>query len=79
VFPVRYEVGVYIPEYGILHSHRSENLKSYLALTNWALKRRRNVFPVRYEVGFYNPVDGILHSHRSENHKSYLALADWAL
>jgi hypothetical protein len=26
-----------IPEDGILHSHRSENLKSYIALTGWAL------------------------------------------
>jgi hypothetical protein len=27
VFPVRYELGSYIPEDGILHSHRGENLK----------------------------------------------------
>jgi hypothetical protein len=26
-----------IPEGGILHSHRRENLKSYLALTGWIL------------------------------------------
>jgi hypothetical protein len=26
-----------IPEDGILHSHRHENLKSYIALTGWAL------------------------------------------
>jgi hypothetical protein len=26
-----------IPEYGILHSHRRENLKSYIALIDWAL------------------------------------------
>jgi hypothetical protein len=25
------------PEYGILHSHRRENLKSYITLTGWAL------------------------------------------
>jgi hypothetical protein len=31
VSPVRYEVGFYIPEDGVLHSHRHENLKSY----NW--------------------------------------------
>jgi hypothetical protein len=29
VSPVRYELGVYIPEDGILHSHRHENLKTY--------------------------------------------------
>jgi hypothetical protein len=27
--PLRYELGVYIPEDGILHSHRLENLKYY--------------------------------------------------
>jgi hypothetical protein len=26
-----------IPEDGILHSHRRENLKSYIALTGWAM------------------------------------------
>jgi hypothetical protein len=30
VSPVKYEVGFYIPEDGILHSHSRENLKSYL-------------------------------------------------
>jgi hypothetical protein len=29
VSPVRYELGFYIPEDGILHIHRRENLKSY--------------------------------------------------
>jgi hypothetical protein len=29
VSPVRYELGSYIPEDGIPHSHRKENLKSY--------------------------------------------------
>jgi hypothetical protein len=27
----------HIPEDGILHSHRRENLKCYIALTGWAL------------------------------------------
>jgi hypothetical protein len=27
----------YIPKYGILHSHRRENLKCYMSLTVWAL------------------------------------------
>jgi hypothetical protein len=74
VYLVRYELGFYIPEEDILHSHRSENLKSYIALTGWILQRRRNVSPVRYELGFYIPEDSILHSHRSENLKSYIAL-----
>jgi hypothetical protein len=28
--PVRYELGFYIPENGILYSHRRENLESYI-------------------------------------------------
>jgi hypothetical protein len=32
VSPVRYVVGFYIREDGILHSHRRENLKSYMNL-----------------------------------------------
>jgi hypothetical protein len=30
VFSVRYELGFYIPGDGILHSHRRQNLKSYI-------------------------------------------------
>jgi hypothetical protein len=37
VSPVKYERDVYIPEDGILHSHRRENLKSYIALAGWVL------------------------------------------
>jgi hypothetical protein len=37
VSPVKYELGVYIPEDGILHSHRRVNHKSYIALTGWAM------------------------------------------
>jgi hypothetical protein len=37
MFPLKYELGFYIPEYGILHSHSRENRKSYAALTGWAL------------------------------------------
>jgi hypothetical protein len=70
---VKYELGFYIPEDGILFSHRRENLKSHIALTDWVLWRKRNVFTVRYELG-YIPEDGILHSHRRENLKSYIAL-----
>jgi hypothetical protein len=72
VSPLRYELGFYIPEDGILHSHRRESFKSYIALTGWALQRRRNVPYVRYELGFYIPEDGILHSHRRENLRSYI-------
>jgi hypothetical protein len=55
------------PEDTILHSHRRENLKSYIALTGWALQWKRNVSPVKYELGVYIPEDAILHSHRREN------------
>jgi hypothetical protein len=37
VFPVRYELGSYIQEDGILHSYSREDLKSYIALIDWAL------------------------------------------
>jgi hypothetical protein len=36
-FPMRFELSFYIPEDGILHSHRHRNLTSYLALTGWPL------------------------------------------
>jgi hypothetical protein len=35
--PVRYELGSYIQKDAILHSHRREDLKSYIALTVWTL------------------------------------------
>jgi hypothetical protein len=54
--PVRYELGFYIPEDGILHSHRRENLESYIILTGWALQRKL-LSPVKYEQS---------HSHRRE-------------
>jgi hypothetical protein len=74
VSPAKYELGFNIPEDVILHSHRRENLKSYIALTGWSRQRRRNVSPVRYELGFYIPEDTILHHLRGENLKSYIAL-----
>jgi hypothetical protein len=76
---VKYELGFYIPEDAILHGHRRENLKSYVALTGWTLFWRRNVSPVKYELGFYTPEDDILHSHRRDNLKSYIALTGWTL
>jgi hypothetical protein len=38
VSPVKYEMGFYILEDNILHSHRRENLKSCIALTGWTLE-----------------------------------------
>jgi hypothetical protein len=37
----------YIPEDGILHGHRRENLICYIKLIGWALQWRRNVSPER--------------------------------
>jgi hypothetical protein len=37
MIPVRYELVFYVPEDGVLNSHRRENLKSYMALTGWTL------------------------------------------
>jgi hypothetical protein len=77
--PLRYELGSYIPEDGILHNHHRENLKPYIALTGWVLYRRRNVSPVRYELGSDIPEDGILHNHHREDLKPYIALTGWVL
>jgi hypothetical protein len=63
-----------IPEDVILRSHRRGNLKSCIALTGWALQRRRNVSPVKYELGLYIPEDAIFHNHCRENLKSYIAI-----
>jgi hypothetical protein len=35
--PVKYELDSYITEDVILHSHRSESVKSYVTLTGWAM------------------------------------------
>jgi hypothetical protein len=35
--PVKYELGFYILEDSVLHSHRRENLKSYIALIGLTL------------------------------------------
>jgi hypothetical protein len=72
VSSVKYELGFYIPEDDILHSHGRENLKSYIALTGWTLLQRRNVSSVKYELGFYIPEDDILHSHCREDLQSYM-------
>jgi hypothetical protein len=35
--PVGYELGFYILEDDIIHSHCRENLRCYIAFTGWAL------------------------------------------
>jgi hypothetical protein len=61
-----------IPDDGILHCHRRENLKSYRALTGWVLKQGHILSPVSYELGFYISEDGIPHSHIRKNIKCYI-------
>jgi hypothetical protein len=78
VSSVKYELG-YMLEDDILRSDCRENLKSYIALTGWTLKWRRNVSPVKYELGCYIPEDDVLHSHRLEYLKSYIVLTGWSL
>jgi hypothetical protein len=75
---VRYELGFYIPEQGILYSHGRENLKSYIAIHRLGSVAGKYVSPVRYELDFYIPED-ILQSHRRDNLKSYIALTGWVL
>jgi hypothetical protein len=48
--PVKYELGFYIPEDGILHSHRRQNLRSYGSLSDplafccrWSGRKRPTV------------------------------------
>jgi hypothetical protein len=72
VSPLKYELGFYTPDDGILHSHRRENLKAYIVLTGWT-------FHMKYDLGYYIPEDGILHSHRRVNLKSYMPLICWIL
>jgi hypothetical protein len=70
--PVKYELSFYIPEDDILRSPRRENVKSYITLNGWTVKRRRNVSSVKYELGYYISEDDILHSYRYETLKSYI-------
>jgi hypothetical protein len=69
--PVRYELVVYIPEDGILHSRRRENLNSYVALIDMAMYRSSNLSGVRYELIVDIPEDDLLHSPRRDSLQTY--------
>jgi hypothetical protein len=43
----------HIPEDDFLHSHRRENLKSYIALTGWDLLRRTNWVYISQKEAFF--------------------------
>jgi hypothetical protein len=45
VFPVRYNLGLYIPEDNIIHSNGRENLKSHISGTE--LRRHSQVEPTQ--------------------------------
>jgi hypothetical protein len=60
VSPVKYELGFYIPEDGILHSHCRENLKSYLVpLYGKVLVRVSAYFVSELPTGFHG-LSGLL-------------------
>jgi hypothetical protein len=50
----------HIPEDGILHSRRRENLKSYIALTGRVSVAEKYCVSSEVRTGFYIPEDGIL-------------------
>jgi hypothetical protein len=52
VSPVKYELGSYIPEDAILHSHCRENLKSYRA--NKTFNRYNDEVPVNADIRVYS-------------------------
>jgi hypothetical protein len=54
VFPMRYELGFHISEDDILHSHRRENLKSYIASYNhsWRKLIYTYKYTQRYQICF---------------------------
>jgi hypothetical protein len=61
VSPVKYELGFYIPEDGILYSHRRGNIKSYAVkgqfTTAWKMERQEIV------------LSSVLHTKKRENNK----------
>jgi hypothetical protein len=59
VSPVRYELGVYIPEDAILHSHCRENLKSYTCFVlNRSNFREKCLF--QHSRNFPSAVDAVI-------------------
>jgi hypothetical protein len=51
VSPVTHELGFYIPEDAILHSHLRENLKSYTELNIFTEHDFRDVFQMAEALG----------------------------
>jgi hypothetical protein len=57
---MRYELGSYIPEDYILHSHRRENLRSHLVLSNFKNVVISNYLEFWMMGNFRNPSDSDL-------------------
>jgi hypothetical protein len=75
---VKYELGFYIPEDDILHSHRRENLKSYKILyAGWNPCSDKS--PCRFpQARFYKVADKRTRDALGQSERSILALA-WAV
>jgi hypothetical protein len=67
---VKYELGFYIPEDGILHSHRRENLKSYcIYLARYARVSRLVGVPSAVWIGATAPLDLYLMTRNILNYR----------
>jgi hypothetical protein len=66
VSPVKYELGFYIPEDDILHSHRRENLKSYIleatSTTSVITKLAPVVTPLPLVTGKFADINQYVHN-----------------
>jgi hypothetical protein len=71
VSPAKYELGFYIPEVDILHSHRRESLKSYIALKGLGFVAETECVSCEVRAGALYPKVDILHSQLRDNIKSY--------
>jgi hypothetical protein len=56
VSPVKYELGFYIPEDAILHSHRRENLKSYIFQESLENQKKNNEYFTLLVMFVLNPI-----------------------
>jgi hypothetical protein len=59
VFPVKYELGFYIPEDDILRGHFRENLKSFTLQVYLCSRTSREMVLCFVAVGFHYDVSGL--------------------
>jgi hypothetical protein len=73
VSPVKYELGFYIPEDDVLHSHRRENLKSYSERSLAMVYRTQN-----HWVSGVSPSSGIQNSRdRNVSESGSVSVFKW--